>query len=198
MMTTQRLRRTARAAVMLAAAAAAGTAAAHPGHGGDLAAGLAHPFAGLDHLLAMAAVGAWSALALPARRRWQAPASFVAAMLVAALAGASGVVVPGLELLVAASVIGCGALLAAGRRLRPSAGLAVVAMIAAAHGLAHGVEAPAGAGWGYAAGFVAATAALHGAGLGAATLLARRHDGWWRAAGAVLGLAGVAMLAARL
>ena len=40
---------------------ASGTALAHPGHDGGLAAGLAHPFTGLDHLLAMVAVGLWAA-----------------------------------------------------------------------------------------------------------------------------------------
>ena len=44
-------------------------AQAHPGHAdfGGLAAGLGHPVGGLDHLLAMVAVGLWGA----ARRRPQ-------------------------------------------------------------------------------------------------------------------------------
>ena len=65
------LRRGATVALLVAA----GAAQAHPGHGASgFADALAHPFLGLDHLLAMVAVGAWSAAALPAGRRIAGPA----------------------------------------------------------------------------------------------------------------------------
>ena len=71
-------------AALLAAATAA---SAHTGHGThSLAEGLAHPF-GLDHLLAMVAVGLWSATALPASRRAAGPLLFLALMVVGAAAG---------------------------------------------------------------------------------------------------------------
>ena len=58
----------------IALCALGGAAQAHVGHEGGHAAtfvsGLAHPVSGLDHLLAMVAVGLWSAVALP-QRRWQ-------------------------------------------------------------------------------------------------------------------------------
>ncbi|NML15732.1 urease accessory protein UreJ [Azohydromonas sp. G-1-1-14] len=187
-----------RAAAALTLATVAGTAAAHPGHATSLADGLAHPFLGLDHLLAMVAVGLWSARALPAARRWQAPAVFVAAMLAAALAALGGVALPGVEVAIAASVMLCGVLVALGRRMSPNAGLALVALAALAHGLAHGAEAPAGGFAAFAAGFVAATAALHGAGLALAVRAQRLPALAWTVTGAALGAGGLAMLAARL
>ena len=70
---------------------AAGVAQAHPGHGAHgLTEGLAHPL-GLDHLLAMVAVGMWSAAALPARRALMGPAVFVLALLAGAAAGLAAV-----------------------------------------------------------------------------------------------------------
>ena len=184
-----------RAAAALALAGTAGTAAAHPGHAEGLAAGLAHPFLGLDHLLAMLAVGLWSARALPATRRWQGPAVFVATMLTAALAG---VALPGVEIAIAASVVLCGVLVAQGRALGANTGLALVALAALAHGLAHGAEAPAGGFAPFAAGFVAATAALHGAGLALAVRAQRLPALAWTVTGAALGAGGLAMLAARI
>jgi urease accessory protein len=54
-------------------------ALAHPGHGGSLLAGLAHPFSGADHLAAMVAVGLWAATR-PARQALAAPVAFMAAL----------------------------------------------------------------------------------------------------------------------
>jgi urease accessory protein len=187
-----------RAAAALALAAAAGTAAAHPGHTQTLADGLAHPFLGLDHLLAMVAVGLWSARALPARRRWQGPAVFVGAMLAAALASLAGVAVPGVEPAIAATVMLCGALVACARELPTRAGLGLVALTALLHGLAHGTEAPAGSFAAFALGFSLATAALHGAGLALALRLQRLPALAWGFIGAALGTGGLALLAARL
>ena len=73
-------RLTTRLAVATALLALAGTTSAHTGHDthGFLA-GIEHPF-GLDHLLAMVAVGVWSATALQGARRWLGPLAFLAAM----------------------------------------------------------------------------------------------------------------------
>lgn len=187
-----------RAAAALALAAAAGSAAAHPGHAHSLADGLSHPFLGLDHLLAMVAVGLWSARALPAAKRWQGPAVFVGAMLVAALASLAGVALPGVEPGIAATVMLCGALVACARELPARAGLALVALAALFHGLAHGAEAPAGGFVAFAVGFSLATAALHGAGLALAQRLQRLPALAWSLMGAALGAGGLALLAARL
>ena len=61
---------------------AAGPALAHPGHGStaSFAAGIAHPFGGLDHIAVMVAVGLWAALK-GGRALWLWPAAFVGVML---------------------------------------------------------------------------------------------------------------------
>lgn len=191
-----------RVAAASALALIAGSAFAHPGHETHgLIAGLTHPVGGADHLLAMLAVGLWSAAALPAGRRLLAPAVFLLALALAALAGAAGLgsvtwVEPG----IAASVALFGLMLAAPRRVPAAAGLGVIATAALLHGLAHGAEAPVHAGLSaYMAGFLLSSALLHlgGFALGNALLRLREHGAlWaWRAIGATLGLGGLALLA---
>jgi urease accessory protein len=174
-------------------------AEAHTGHGATNAftAGFAHPLGGLDHLLAMVAVGLWAGLA-GGRALWVWPASFVAAMVVGGVMGMAGVPMPFVEQGILASVIVIG--LAAALALSP--GLAVGAAIAALaglfHGHAHGTEVPADAsGLAYAAGFALATTLLHAVGI-AATVIATRFTlpVAARAAGGLAALAGV-VLAAR-
>jgi urease accessory protein len=173
-----------------------GTAAvAHTGHGtASWFSGLTHPL-GLDHLLAMVSVGLWSAAALPARRRLAGPALFMAALLCGAAAGVAGLGSPWLESAIAASVALLGAMLVAPRALPvPGAALAIAAA-GLLHGLAHGAELPAGAAFGgYAAGFLAATALLHGAGLKLGRAMQAMPTWLWRAMAAGLGLSGALLL----
>jgi urease accessory protein len=157
--------------------------------------GLAHPF-GPDHLLAMLAVGVWSVSALPARQAWQGPATFLLALVASAALGASGVTLPYLEHAIALSVVLFGAMLVVAAKPLPTArGLALVAMAASLHGLAHGAEAPETGFAGYAAGFLLTTAALHlgGVGLGLAIRrgLAARSTAVLGGLGTLLGLAGL-------
>jgi urease accessory protein len=155
-----------------------------------------HPLGGADHLLAMVTVGLWSALALPAGRRLAAPIAFAGAMLAAVLvarAGLFGSLGGVLEPLVAASVVVLGALLVGGSRVAPMVGLALTALAGTLHGAVHGIEAPSAPG-AYIAGFVLTTIALHLAGLAAGPRLAVLH----RWAGAAVGMAGIAMLVARV
>lgn len=178
------------------------TALAHPGHDGDhdfewaFGNGLAHPLGGLDHVLAMLAVGLWAAQ-LAGRARWLVPAAFVVTMTAAAFAARFGFTVPAVEPMIAASVIVAGLLAAA--LLRPTTVQAtlVAAGLAIAHGSAHGAEFSGSSGMtGYAAGFVLATAALHAAGFALATFASRR---WGAAslhpAGWIVAAGGVALLA---
>lgn len=179
------------AAAALALGAAAVGAQAHTGHGTEsFSLGLVHPL-GADHLLAMLAVGLWSVFALPARQAWMGPASFLLALVAGAALGASGVAMPGLEQLIAASVVVLGLMLVqAPRRLPVAVGLGLVALVASLHGLAHGAEAPlSGSFAGYAAGFLLATAVLHGGGVALGLALRR-----WAAAGAPRLLAGLGLL----
>lgn len=185
-----------RGAAALGFALAAGTASAHTGHGSEsLFQGLAHPL-GLDHLLAMVAVGVWSAAAFDGARRWLAPLTFLTAMTAAALLAMAGVSLPFVEHGIALSVLMFGAMLAFARRVPAAPGLALVAAAAALHGMAHGAELPAGASVaGYALGFLATTAALHAGGVGLGVALRERGAWIWRSGGALLGLAGVVLLA---
>lgn len=180
--------------------AAATASQAHTGHGAHgLAEGLAHPFLGLDHLLAMVAVGLWSVTALPANRRLLGPGVFLAALLIGALLAWGGVAVPAVESSVAASVLLLGFMLLAGRRLPASFGLALAGMAALFHGYAHGSELAVGASAAaYAAGFMGASMLLHGMGIAAGVGL-QRLPGWVaRLAATVVGGAGMVMLVARL
>lgn len=185
-----------RGAAALGLALAAGTASAHTGHGTEsLFQGLAHPL-GLDHLLAMVAVGVWSAAAFDGARRWIAPLTFLAAMTAAALLAMAGLALPFVEHGIALSVAMFGAMLAFAKRVPAAPGLALVAAAAALHGVAHGAELPAGASMaGYALGFLATTAALHAGGVGLGVALRERGAWIWRSGGALLGLTGVVLLA---
>lgn len=178
------------------------SAFAHPGHETQgLIAGLAHPVGGADHLLAMLAVGLWSAAALPAGRRLQAPALFLLALALAALAGAAGLgTAAWIEPSIAISVSLLGLMLVAPRRLPAALGLGVIATAGLLHGLAHGAEVPASTGLAaYMAGFLVSSALLHlgGLALGNTLLRLREHGAvWaWRAIGAALSLVGLALLA---
>ena len=141
---------------------AASTVQAHTGHGtASFFDGLAHPF-GLDHLLAMVAVGIWSVSALPANKIWQGPAAFMLALVISASLGAMGVSVPFLEQLISLSLVAFGAMLVFSRQtLAIPAGLSLVTLIASLHGLAHGAEAPPSDFASYVTGFLATTAVLH-------------------------------------
>lgn len=173
----------------------AGSAAAHiPGSlGGGLGAGFAHPLGGLDHLLAMLAVGLWAGQA-GGRALWALPAMFLAVMAAAAAAGAAGWLgaVPW-EAGIAASVLVLGALAALRLSLPAVVSILIVGPLAALHGHAHGVELASASALAFGGGFLAATALLHGLGIVLGRLpaagLARAGGGAIAAVGAVLLLA---------
>jgi urease accessory protein len=170
---------------------------AHDGHmHSGLLAGLAHPLLGLDHLLALLAVGLWAAQQHGAAR-WALPLTFVACMALGGLLGFAGVQLPQVETGIAASVLALGLLVAFAARLPLAVAMALTAMFALGHGVAHGLELPLSASpWGYAFGFALATAALHGAGYGLARGLPTTAAPLIRLAGAVSAIAGVWLLTA--
>jgi urease accessory protein len=190
-----------RGAAAIALSCGATLAHAHTGHGtASLLQGLAHPLAP-DHLLAAVAVGLWSARALPAGRRWQGPAVFLAALVAAALAGHAGTALPFVDQAIAASVMLFGAMLALtwrGAAGSPARGLLLVGAAAALHGLAHGAEASGAAFAAYASGFLATTALLHAGGVCAGLALQRVRASLAErialALGAGLGAAGLYLL----
>lgn len=184
---------TATAAGLLLPAAAL----AHPGHSvtdGAFAGGLLHPLTGLDHLLAMVAVGLWAALC-GGRALWALPVAFLMAMLAGFGLGAGGVALPAVEPVILASVIVLGALVALAARLPVVAAAALVALFGLAHGHAHGTEGPAAGLVAYVAGFGLATAGLHAAGLGLGLAFAQaRHATAARVMGGAAALTGVALV----
>ncbi len=142
-------------------------ASAHPGHeSADLAHGFMHPLGGIDHIIAMLAVGLLAAR-LGGRALWLVPASFVAAMTVAGVAASTGAALPYVETGIAVSVVVLGAIAVFGVAMPIAAAMGLVAFFAVFHGYAHGLEMPETAsGLAYGAGFVAATTVLHGIGIG--------------------------------
>jgi urease accessory protein len=167
--------------------------AGHHGAAAAVAAGFAHPFTGFDHLAAMLALGVWSALT--AKRVWLAPLVFAATLTVGALIGLAGWAVPGVEPMIAASLLVLGLLLATGAKLPAVGGAAVAALFALFHGAAHGQElAGHGALWAI-GGMVVATALLHAAGMGLGLMLKQRNAWLPRATGAAVTLFGMALLA---
>src|SRR5580658_805555 len=124
-----------------------GLASAHiiPGTTHGLREGFVHPFTGMDHLLAMFAVGLWAAQHR-GRAVWMIPLTFVSVMILGGLIGLSGASVPGSELGIAASLLALGGLVATATRFRPSLSMVVVGFFALFHGYAHGHEMPAAMG----------------------------------------------------
>jgi urease accessory protein len=186
-----------RAALFLAALLLPLPALAHPGvHGAEgFAAGVLHPFGGLDHVVAMIAVGLWAGV-LGGRAPLLLPAGFLAGMAAGGVLGMAGVAIPLVEHGILASMVVLGGLVAMLARVPLLVAVAIGAGFGLLHGHAHGTEMAGGA-LGYAIGVLLATAALHGAGLlagrvaaGAGAQLAPRLAG---AAGAIAGI--VLMLA---
>lgn len=179
------------AAVAALVTAVAGAAEAHTGAGSvhGFSAGLLHPIAGIDHLLAMVAVGLLGGQA-GGRLGLAFPALFLGAMLAGGLAGIGGAALPWMEIAIGASGLVLGLIVAGAWHSLMVPALAATAAFGALHGFAHGAELPVGASWsGYAAGFLATTAMLHAAGFGLVAL-ARRLA----ATGAVRWLGGAAAL----
>lgn len=160
-----------------------------------LLSGFLHPLTGIDHLLAMVAVGIWGTqLGRPAI--WMLPLTFPLVMSVGGVLGVRGVPLPAVEFGVAGSAAALGLMILLAAR-PPIAGAAVlVGAFAIFHGHAHGTELPGAADpLAYGAGFVLVTGLLHAAGIGIGLI-----DRWpggamaLRGAGAVIGAVGVYLL----
>ncbi len=181
------------------AALAPTLAFAHPGIGAHgFLHGFAHPIGGIDHILAMVAVGMFAAN-LGGRALWAVPLSFMGFMLVGGALGMFGVSLPFVEIGIALSIVVLGIAVAVKANWPVAAAMAMVGLFAIFHGHAHGTEMPLDAsGATYALGFVAATGLLHLAGIGiglaiGATDRATSHR-MVQAGGAAVAIAGIGVL----
>ncbi len=175
-----------------------GAALAHIGnHSGGLVGGIAHPFSGLDHMLAMVAVGLWAAQ-FGRPTCWLLVATFPLMMAVGAVLGANGLALPWLETAIAGSVLLLGALIAFA--LRPSllASAVLIALFALFHGYGHGLELPAqDSVMAYGAGFIVSTLALHVIGFAMGAVADRAPVRYaTRSVGTAIAVLGVLLLAA--
>lgn len=163
---------------------------------GGLVAGLTHPLFGLDHLLAMVAVGLWGAY-LGRPLIYVLPSVFPIVMTGGAIFGMAAFEFPPVELGIAISVLTLGLLIAAAKSASVWLASGIVGVFAIFHGFAHGQELPITADpVGYSLGFVLSTGSLHllGIGLGALTRLPRPFASIPRGLGAAIAVAGAYFL----
>jgi urease accessory protein len=127
--------------------------------------GLEHPLGGLDHILAMLAVGLWAAQ-MGGKALWLVPGTFITAMIGSSVMGHFGLPLPGIEQGILASDFILGLLLLFAVRLPLALSAGIVGILAIFHGYAHGAEMPATAsGLAYGVGFIISTTLLHLAGI---------------------------------
>lgn len=192
--------RTAALTAILAGAVAT-PAGAHIGLGdhGGFTHGITHPVSGLDHILAMVAVGVLAAH-LGGRALWLVPAAFIGMMAIGGILGFAGVTLPFVEHGIGLSVIVLGALVALDVTMPTMLAMAIVGLFAIFHGHAHGTELPLDSTpSAFAAGFVVATALLHACGIALGMLIQRlaQPSRVWttRIAGALMAIFGLSLLA---
>ena len=175
----------------------AGPALAHSekGEAIDFWSGFTHPLFGLDHVVAMVAVGLWGAFLGPPAL-YTLPVVFPLVMAIAGAAGVIGLPLGGIETGIALSAIALGAMVAFAAKPPLWVAALLVGGFAVFHGYAHGAELPIGAdAISFSMGFVIATGMLHLCGIAFGAL------SQWpagrvavRAAGGVIALIGVAFL----
>jgi urease accessory protein len=170
---------------------------AHAGHSSDgILTGMLHPLTGMDHLLVMLGVGLLAVLA-GGKAKWQIPLTFLAAMLIGALIALSQINIAGIELLIVISVIATGVALFKRIKLSGAIMFSVVAVFAASHGFAHGVEMPVSVEMmKYFAGFIAVTFILQMVGMQVGLMLIKLNLGrlTYRISGALLTIFGGGLL----
>ena len=196
------LRRLSLSAAMFAAAAAPAFAHLDPLEHGSVLAGISHPLFGIDHVLAMLAVGLWAAQLARSgdnksdsrRALWLVPLAFVGTMTLGFAAGAAGLPLPFVEPAILASVVALGLVVALSVRLPASACAAVVGVFALFHGHAHGSELGTAGALQFGLGFVAATALLHLAGIGIGLAASRFGVAITRVLGLLTSLAGLSLV----
>jgi urease accessory protein len=179
-------------ALLLALAALPALAHVQQGQAAGFLTGLAHPVSGLDHVLAMVAVGLWGAQ-LGAPALWLLPVTFPLVMAFGGFLGLLGIPLPGVEAGIALSALALGLAVAISWRPPLTVAALLVGVFAVFHGHARGTELPAGqSGLTYSIGFVIATGLLHLTGIGIGAI----HR--WPACRIVLRLLGAGVAAGGL
>ena len=183
------------AAAVVATVSAPALAHVEAGQATGLLSGFLHPISGLDHVLAMVAVGLWGAI-LGTPAVWVLPIAFPLVMAMGALLGFLGVPLPGVEYGIAASAILLGAAVAFEARPPVAFAALLVGVFAIFHGYAHGSELPPGqSALLFSMGFVIATGALHAVGIGIGALKGRVWGGAvLRAAGSMVAAGGAVFM----
>lgn len=164
------MKRLAAAAAVLFASAVPAFAHLDPAEHGSFMAGVTHPLFGMDHILAMVAVGLWAALLAQSegsRALWLVPAAFVGAMCLGFAAALAATPLPFVEPVILASVVVVGLLAAVALNVPTGLAMALVGFFAFFHGHAHGGELGAATALPYGFGFALSTVALHAAGIAA-------------------------------
>jgi urease accessory protein len=164
---------------------------------GGFLSGFEHPIVGIDHLLAMLAVGIWGAQ-MGGRAIWTLPVAFPLIMALGGIAGIAGLPLPQVETGIALSLLVLGLVVATAFRPLEGVAVAIIGVFAVFHGYAHGAELPSAADpAAYSAGFVIATGLIHLAGIGIGLSTGRVAGGWLaRGAGGAIAVGGVYFLLA--
>ena len=157
----------------------------------SLLAGISHPFTGVDHLLAMLAVGIWAAMQ-KGKQQLAIPATFLILLLAGFMAALNGLQLPMVEGTIASSVLVMGLLIAGMVKLPTHFSLPLISLFALSHGFAHGSELGAATAATFAVGFVGSSLILH---LSGSVLVARltQMPMLVRFGGAAMALTGVGL-----
>ena len=184
-------------AILAAATPVAALAHTGAGHVEGFVQGVVHPFTGVDHMLAMLAVGLLAGR-MRGRAVWLLPTSFMALMAVGGLLGMASIALPFVEVGIACSLVVFGFLLASSRDMTVAMTMALVGFCALFHGHAHGTEAARDiSGVGYEIGLLAATGILHSLGVAIALASTRNEriaKRFLRISGGIVALAGAGVL----
>ncbi len=131
----------------------------------DWNSGFLHPLQGLDHIIAMLAVGFWAAQ-LRGQSVWLLPLTFVSVMSLGGLIGMTNIEIPSAELIILSSGFVLSILAIKKVRFDTKINMLIVAFFALFHGYAHGAEITDSANFlSYSLGFIVATSLLHIAGI---------------------------------
>lgn len=135
------------------------------GNIGGFVSGFKHPLTGIDHIVAMVAVGLWGAF-LGGRAMWTLPVVFPVVMALGGAMGVLGMPLPGVEIGIALSGIILGLMVAFAAKPPLWVAAVIVGIFAIFHGHAHGTELPEAANaMTFAIGFVISTGLLHLSGI---------------------------------